>query len=272
MFNDFRGKAVLITGSTAGIGLATGLAFGRRGAHCTLTYRWGSADEEEIQARFAAAGAVAPRLVQADVKSDADLADLLAAIRQTHDRVEVLVSGVAAATAVRGLGDYDWRALTQSLELTAWPLFAYLRRLHETFGSYPRYVIGLSSDGPDSHQPNYDFVAASKAVLETLCRYASVHLFHEDVRLNIVRAGWVFTDSLRSLCGDEIEPFIRRYFPEAEIPAEEVADAILALCCGLMDAVRGQILVVDHGATFSNNFMRLYDGRQTFFPGQETET
>ena len=45
MFNDFRGKAVLITGGTAGIGLATGLAFGRRGADCTLTYRWGSADE-----------------------------------------------------------------------------------------------------------------------------------------------------------------------------------------------------------------------------------
>jgi NAD(P)-dependent dehydrogenase (short-subunit alcohol dehydrogenase family) len=266
MFNNFQGKAVLITGGTAGIGLATGLAFGRRGAQCILTYRWGSADEDEIRARFAAVGAPTPRLVQADVKDDADLADLLAAIRRTHERVEVFVSGVAAASAVRSLDDYDWRALTQSLELTAWPLFTHLRRLHATFGSYPRYVIGLSSDGPDSYQANYDFVAASKAVLETLCRYASTHLFQHDVRINIVRARWVFTDSLRGIFGPEVEPFIRRYFPEGEIPAAEVADAVLALCSGLMDAVRGQVLVVDHGATFSDNVMRLYDRRQTSSP------
>lgn len=268
-FNDFRGKAVLITGGTAGIGLATGLAFGRRGADCTLTYRWGSADPDEIYGRFEAVGAPMPCLVQADVKDSADLADLLAAIRRTHERVEVFVSGVAAATAVHGLDDYEWRALTQSLELTAWPLFAYLRQVHAVFGSYPRYVVGLSSDGPDSYQANYDFVAASKAVLETLCRYASAHLYREDVRINVVRASWVFTDSLRGIFGEEIEPFIRRYFPESVIPAAEVADAILALCSGLMDAVRGQVLVVDHGATFTDNLMRLFDGRQTFFPNRK---
>ncbi len=264
--NDFRGKAVLVTGGTAGIGLATGLAFGRHGAHCTLTYRWGSADEDELRARFAAVGAPEPRLVQADVKDEADLAALLSAIRRTHERVEVFVSGVAAATAVRGLEDYDRRALTQSLELTAWPVFAYLRRMREVFGRYPRYVVGLSSDGPDSYQAHYDFVAASKAVLETLCRYASVHLREEDVRFNIVRAGWVFTESLRGLFGEEIEPFVRRYYPESIIPAAEVADAILALCSGLMDAVRGQVLVVDHGTTFADNRMRLFDDRPSDFP------
>jgi NAD(P)-dependent dehydrogenase (short-subunit alcohol dehydrogenase family) len=270
MFNDFHDKAVLITGGTAGIGLATGLAFGALGARCTLTYRWGSADEDEVRARFAAAGAPAPRLVQADVKNADDLAELLAAIRQTHDRIEVFVSGVAAASAVRSLEDYDWRALMQSMELTVWPLFAYLRQIHTTFGAYPRYVIGLSSDGVDAYKVNYDFVAASKAVLETLCRYATKHLFHHDVRINIVRAFWVFTESLRGIFGEEIEPFVRRYFPEGEIQAAEVANAIVALCSGLMDGVRGQILMVDHGAAFTDNFMRLYDGRKTFFPCQET--
>ena len=71
MFNDLRGKAVLITGGTAGIGLATGLAFGRRGAHCTLTYHWGSADEDEVRDRFAEVGAPTPRLVQADAAAPA---------------------------------------------------------------------------------------------------------------------------------------------------------------------------------------------------------
>jgi NAD(P)-dependent dehydrogenase (short-subunit alcohol dehydrogenase family) len=272
MFNDFRGKAVLITGGTAGIGLETGLAFGRRGAHCTLTYRWGNADEDQVRDRFAAAGAPEPRLVQADAKSADDLTALLGEIRKTHEGVEVFVSGVAAAPVVRGLEDYDLRALTQSLELTTWPLFTHLRRLREVFGSYPRYVIGLSSDGPDSYQANYDFVAATKAALETLCRYASVHLFKEDVRINVVRAHWVFTESLKGIFGDDMEPFVHRYFPDAEIQATEVADAVMALCSGLMDAVRGQVLVVDHGAAFCDNLMRLYEGRNTFFPLTETQS
>jgi len=47
-----EGKAVLVTGGTMGIGLATALAFGRHGAHCTVTHKWGSADEDEITTPF----------------------------------------------------------------------------------------------------------------------------------------------------------------------------------------------------------------------------
>lgn len=46
----------LVTGGTRGIGLATALALGRRGVRCVLTWRWGTADEAELCARFAAAG------------------------------------------------------------------------------------------------------------------------------------------------------------------------------------------------------------------------
>ncbi|MBW2459344.1 MAG: SDR family NAD(P)-dependent oxidoreductase, partial [Deltaproteobacteria bacterium] len=44
LLNDFRDKAVLITGATKGLGLAIGKAFGAEGAHVYLTHRWGSAD------------------------------------------------------------------------------------------------------------------------------------------------------------------------------------------------------------------------------------
>ena len=52
MIGDYRGKAVLVLGGTSGIGLATALAVGKQGAACTLTYRFGSADEREGRARF----------------------------------------------------------------------------------------------------------------------------------------------------------------------------------------------------------------------------
>ena len=72
MRNDFNGRAVIITGGTKGIGLATGLAFGKQGAHVYLTHRWGSADEDEINKRFAEAKAPAPSILEADVSIDDD--------------------------------------------------------------------------------------------------------------------------------------------------------------------------------------------------------
>ena len=46
--NDLRGKAVLIPGGTMGIGLATGLAFARQSAHCTLTRKLKTAKRQFI--------------------------------------------------------------------------------------------------------------------------------------------------------------------------------------------------------------------------------
>ena len=57
ILNDYTNKAVLITGGTKGLGLATGLAFGRHGAHVYLTNKWGSADEDALRQQFVDAGA-----------------------------------------------------------------------------------------------------------------------------------------------------------------------------------------------------------------------
>ena len=37
----------------------------------------------------------------------------------------------------------------------------------EIFGSYPHYIIGLSSEGVDSYHVNYDIVAAAKAAVRS---------------------------------------------------------------------------------------------------------
>jgi NAD(P)-dependent dehydrogenase (short-subunit alcohol dehydrogenase family) len=253
MRGPLEGKAVLVTGGTMGIGLVTGLAFGRQGAHCTLTYKWGTADEDAIRRRFAEAGAPPPAIVSADVSSDEDTAALLEGMRRVHERVEAFVSNVSVALVTSSLEDYEKRSLFKSIEYSAWPLYA-----------YPRYVVGLSSGGVDAFYKNYDFVAASKAVMETLCRYMSYRLFDEDVRVNVVRSRLVRTESLRATFGADFEPFAERFNMERQfIPAEEVANVVLALCSGLLDGVNGQVIMVDRGTTFFDNLMRLYNERDS---------
>jgi NAD(P)-dependent dehydrogenase (short-subunit alcohol dehydrogenase family) len=251
MDNSLKGKAVLITGGTRGIGLATGLAFGRQGAVCTLTNRWGSADEDEILALFENAGAPAPHIVQADASNDDDTTELLQAMKERHESIEVFVSNVALASIVKNFESYQKRALFKSIEYTAWPMFAYTRGIKKVFGKYPRYVIGMSSDGPEQYCTNYDYVAACKALMETLVRYISYHLAGEDVRINVVRAGYVLTESLRATFGDEFEGFAQRFGMEKlVVTPDEVANVILALCSGLLDGVNGQIVMADRGTSF----------------------
>ena len=260
---DFSGKCVLVTGGTMGIGLATALAFGKRGAQCTLTYRFGSASEEDVLRQFADAGAPAPVFVQADAADAADTFVLLDTIRARHDHIEVLVSNVSAALVVNELADYSRKGLQQSIDFSAWPMVSYLTGIKERFGRYPRYALGMSSSGPDQYAKSYDFVAASKAVMETLVRYLSYRLYDEDIRINVIRSRSVKTESLRSTFGSEFEEFAKKFTRESHfVPAEEVANAAVALCSGLLDGFRGQVLTVDRGTGFFDNFMRLYNERE----------
>ena len=266
MIADYRGKAVLVTGGTAGIGLATALAFGRCGAECTLTYRFGSADEDEVRRLFEGAGAPPPLIVQADATSDEDTRELVRMLRTRHRSIETVVVNVSNALVTNSVEDYDRRGLLKSVEASAWPIVSYTRNVHDAFGKYPRYVIGMSSTGVSSFASGYDFVAASKAVMETLARYMSVRLYDDDVRINVIRSRSIVTRSFESTFGKDFFEFAKRYCdPEKHfLTADEVGEAALALASGFMDGVRGQVLTVDRGTTFFDDFMRVFDERERY--------
>jgi NAD(P)-dependent dehydrogenase (short-subunit alcohol dehydrogenase family) len=267
MFRNYKDKVVLITGGTKGIGLHTGLAFARQGAQCVLTYKWERSEAELalLSDVFLSRGYRVPLLVQSDVTQEEDITNLLDQTLLTcGDKVEVFVSNVSFATLTRGLDDYSERSLLKSVEYSVWPMVAFIRAIKQVFGHYPRYVLGLSSNGPDAYHVNYDFVAASKALLETMIRYLNYRFQDEEVIINVLRARFVKTESLWATCGPEFEAFGERYnVADLFVEASEVGDAILALCSGLMDGIRGQVVNVDKGSTFSDNIMSYYEHKHT---------
>ncbi|TNE48518.1 MAG: SDR family oxidoreductase [Deltaproteobacteria bacterium] len=263
MLNDYKGKAVIITGGTKGIGLAIGQSFAKEGAHVYLTHKWGSALESDILKSFEEMGATTPTIVEADVKEDEETRALLEIVAQDHDSVEVFVSNVCIVQPARGVESYRKRSLLKSLEYSSWPMVAYTQEIKKKFGKYPRYVIGVSSDGPDNYFVNYEFVAASKAVMETFCRYMAKHLGPEGVNVNVIRTRNVLTDAVYEIFGDAYTDFVGKYAGEEYfMHAEEIGDAVLAMCSGLMDAMSGQVIMVDKGIAFADTLMRLLENRE----------
>jgi NAD(P)-dependent dehydrogenase (short-subunit alcohol dehydrogenase family) len=256
-------RVVLITGGTRGIGLATAEVFASHGAQTVLTYKWGSADLDQVRGRITNAGGPEPLIVQADIALEEDTIALLAQVKAQFGRIDVFVSNASAALVVNSMEDYSARGFLKSMQHAAWPTFGYLQSIKEIIGAYPRYVLVMSSDGPDRFTPGYDFVGAAKAATETLVRYLSYRLRDDGVRINVIRSRAVKSESFDETFGSEFFEFLQTFVPESwTVTPDDVGSAAFALCSGMCDGVSGQVITVDRGNTFADGISFIYERRE----------
>ncbi len=262
-FLNFSGKTVLITGGTRGIGLETGLSFGKRGALCILTYRWGDHDEQAIYEQFEAQKAPKPILVQADVSNNDDTKTFLEGLKGKINKIDIFISNVSSAMVINSFEDYTLKGLKQSISYSTWPMVSYTKEIFKVYGQYPKYIMGISSTGPDDYSIGYDFVAASKTIMEVFVKYLNYRLREHDVVINAVRSRAIKTKSLEATFGKDLENFAKQFVPDNYwIQPEELAEAIVALCSGYCDSITGQTLSVDKGTSFFDNLMEIYTRSQ----------
>ncbi|MBI5219221.1 MAG: SDR family oxidoreductase [Bacteroidia bacterium] len=110
-------------------------------------------------------------------------------------------------------------------------------------------IIGLTSEGAHKVLTNYAAVAASKAVLETACKYMAVEFATYGITTNLINAGITDTPALKVFPNyrDMIENVKKRNPFNRLTQPEDVAKVIYLLTTEEASWINGEIIRVDGG-------------------------
>jgi retinol dehydrogenase 14 len=98
---DIRGKTVLVTGATSGIGLEASVALARRGARVIMVGRNPAKTESSVADATARSGAKDVTSLLCDFASQASVRALADAVRSRVDRLDVLVNNAGGVNRAR---------------------------------------------------------------------------------------------------------------------------------------------------------------------------
>ncbi len=243
---SLQGKTALVTGGARGIGEAICRRLARAGCGVCVNY-FSSADEAEALCRDLEALGVRSFAFQANVTDLPAVKEMFEAIGEAFGKLDILVSN-AASGVLRPALEMSTKHWRWCMETNALALNHLVKQAMPLMGRGSR-VLALSSLGAHRAIPDYAFIGASKAALESLVRSLSMELAPSGISVNTISAGVVDTDAIKHFPNREqlLDEFKRRSQLGRGLTVADVADVAYLLCLPEAEAIRGQTIVVDAG-------------------------
>lgn len=244
--DSFKGKTVLITGGSRGIGEAIARAFASLEANVVINYVSSKSKAEVIVNDLKEKGFNALAL-QADVSSFEDSKGLVDETIKQFGKIDVLVnnSGITKDGLMLRMSEDDFdRVINVNLKGT-WNMCKNVTRhfLKNKAGS----IINITSVVGIIGNPGQANYVSSKAGIIGLTKSLAKEFGSRHVRVNAVAPGFIETEMTKSL-PDEVKEAYLKQIPLNEFgQAKDIANACTFLASDKARYITGQVLSVNGG-------------------------
>jgi 3-oxoacyl-[acyl-carrier protein] reductase len=262
-----RDKVAIVTGSSAGIGLAIARLLAAEGARVMLSARGGERLEEARRSVASVSAEVAA--IAADVGTADGCAELVEAARARFGPIDVLVNNAGGAGGPGGfmnLADGDWqRAIDLNLMSAVRCSRAVIPDMQQQGGGRIVMISSTSAHQPDTVVCHYN---AAKAALVNLSKTLANAFAGDRILVNCVCPGLTRTPAVESSAirrlaeegrpseGLTADEAVAAYYgPRRPIPLgragtpEEIAGLVVFLCSAQASWITGTCINADGGWT-----------------------
>ena len=250
MFDSLKGKRVLITGSSSGIGAETAKLFGRYGARVGVHYRGAKAEAQKV-ARAIKTGSGETRIFQADLLKKGAADKLIASFVKAFGSIDVLVNNAGACFDYRHFSELKEVSWDKTMDLNAKAPFL-LSRAAFNFMKTNNWgrIVNISTNSIKYGGVSNMHYYASKAALDALTSGFSREGVKYNILVNSIRCGLIDTPMRTKIAGYTEEDFKKRAalvpLGRAGQPAD-IARLILFLASAGGDFITGEVLSVAGG-------------------------
>lgn len=250
---DLTGKNALVTGIANNRSIAWGIAqqLHKAGANLGITYLPDEKGRHEKKVRELVEPLNPSVFVPCNVQDDAQIQATFDAIRQTWDKIDILIHCLAFAGKDELSGDFSntsREGFTRALDISSYSLVS-LAAAAKPLMTQGGSIVTLTYLGGVRVIPNYNVMGIAKAALEMNVRYLAAELGPQNVRVNGISAGPIRTLASSAVGGildmihhvEEMAPLRRT------VTQTEVGNTAAFLCSDLSSGITGQIIYVDSG-------------------------
>ncbi|WP_162418772.1 SDR family NAD(P)-dependent oxidoreductase [Cyclobacterium roseum] len=251
-----KGKVIIVTGSTTGIGKAIALRCAAEGAKVVLhglEKDWGEAVLQQIGAEQAV-------LHVEDLQKEGCAERLVALAKERFGKLDAVVNN-AAWVVSSDLESVDRAFLEKVLAINSIAPLLLIKAALPELSANKGNVLNIGSVNAWSGEPNLLAYSMSKGALMTMTRNLGDSLFRDKgVRVNQINPGWVLTETEKQrkkehgLSDTWYEDLPKMYAPAGRIIApEEIAAAAIFWLSDECGPVSGQVMELEQYPLIGRN-------------------
>lgn len=249
---DFKGKTVMVTGGSRGIGAATVRAFAQRGANIAFSYNKNYRAAENLKAECEKIGANV-FFKECDVSVFTEVEAFIDKSIEKFGQIDVLVNnaGIWQSATIENYTVDLWRKTIQiNLDSVFYFTTGVSRHMREK--GVKGSIISISSTSGQIGEKNYSHYAASKGGIVSFTKSVAKELGPDGIRINCVAPGWIQTDMTEQTLKTERDK-VEQMMPLGFIPSpDDIANGILFMASNYASAITGEVLNINAGSVMTS--------------------